>query len=135
MEPAEAILALVREAVPTLEVFDGKPPPVAERPQRFVVVYLAPGVLEAGNVADRADRVRISWQVTVIATADDPRQLKDVAWQARWGAGRIRDHFVTSRLHPAGSKIRHTLSSRRGDDDQLVTTQAAAVVDQYEALA
>lgn len=134
MDPAEAILALVRAAVPDLTVFDGKVPPVAQRPGRFLVVYMPPGVREAGNAGDRADRVRISWQVTSLATADDPTKLKDIAWQARWAAARVRDHLVANRLTPAGSKVRHTLSSRQGDDDQLVTTQAFGVVDQYEAL-
>lgn len=135
MDTADRILELVREAVPSLTVYDGKVPPVSQRPGRFVVVYIPPGVREAGNVAAVADRQRVSWQVTSLATGDDPAKINDLAWQARWAARRIRDHLVASRLHPAGSKVRHTLSSRQGDDDQLVTTQAVGMVDQYEALA
>lgn len=135
MDAVERILTLVREAVPSLEVYDDKAPPAAQRPSRFVVVYLSPGVREKGNIGGRADRQRLSWQVTSMATSDDAAKVGDVAWQARWAARRIRDYLVTQRLHPAGSLIDHVLSTRQGDNDQLVTTQAVGMVDQYEALA
>lgn len=135
MDAADRILELVREAVPNLTVYDGKAPPVGERPGRFVVVYIPPGTREAGNVGGVADRRRLSWQVTSLATADDPAKINDIAWQARWAATRIRDHLVKSRVTPAGSLIGNVLSTVQGQDDQLVTTQAVGIVDQYEALA
>lgn len=135
MDTAERVLELVREAVPTRTVFDNKLPPVEMRPQEFLVVYVTPGLREAGNIGEVADRQEVTWQVTSIATSDDPRQVNDLSWQARWAAERVRDHLVASRLVPSGSHIRHTLSTTQGDNDQLVTTQAAAVVDHYQARA
>ncbi|MFK5691281.1 hypothetical protein ACI3EY_16610 [Ornithinimicrobium sp. LYQ92] len=135
MDAADRVLTLVREAVPTLTVFDSKVPSVDQRPSRFVVVYIPPGLREAGNVGGVADRRRVTWQVTSLATGDDPGKINDLAWQARWAATKIRDHLVANRITPSGSLIGHTLSTRQGDDDQLVTTQAVGMVDQYEALA
>lgn len=125
----------MREAVPSLTVYDGKVPVVGRRPGRFVVVYIPTGTREAGNVGGVADRRRLSWQVTSLATADDPAKVADIAWQARWAATRIRDHLITSRVAPAGSLIDNVLSTVQGSDDQLVTTQAVGIVDQYECLA
>lgn len=135
MGPDERVLELVREAVPNRTVFDNKLPPVDLRPPQFLVVYLSSGTREAGNIGEVADRQELTWQVTSIATSDDPRQVADLSWQARWASQRVRDYLVARRLTPSGSYIRHTLSTTQGDNDQLVTTQAAAVVDHYEARA
>lgn len=135
MDAADRIIELVREAVPTLTVYDGKVPPVAARPGRFVVVYLAPGVRERGNVGGRADRQRLSWQTSSMATADDPAKVQDIAWQARWASRRIRDYLIERRVHPAGSLIEHEMNTAQGTDDQLVTTVAVGIVDQFSALA
>lgn len=138
MDAADRILELVREALaatPDVAVYDGKVPPVEKRPQRFAVVYVPPGVREAGTVGGQTDRLSISWQVTSLATADNPAAIEYIAWQARNTATRVRDYLVARKVTPAGSRITNTLFTVQGQDDQLVTTQAAGVVAQYEALA
>jgi hypothetical protein len=137
MTVPDAILAMVRAAVPGVTVYDGRVPdgPQEETPpDRYVAAYIDPGTLDDGGIENRkvahqSTGLTVRWQVTSVAP---DRQM------AAWLAERVRDGLVDQRPTVAGwacGLIEHTLSRLPRPDEQVQERPVVVAVDQYQLLA
>lgn len=134
VDAGEVILALIRAAVPGVQVYDGLPiAPPNERPDRYVVAYLETPLAEAGSADGFAVGRLAMWQVSVFATATNTATVQNQARRARATSQAIRDHLIGHRLAAHGGLIVHTSTSRSIPEEPLVSRTDVAVHDQYEA--
>lgn len=123
----DAVLAMIRGAVPDVDVFDGEVPETP--PARYAVVYIDVGTRRALAACGRSDSATLRWQVTAVA-AD--REM------AAWLATKILDETLDRSPSADGwvcGQIKHVFSERPGRDE---TVQAVPVVykpDLYDLLA
>lgn len=127
----EALLALVREPIPEVQVFDaGVPdghtdPPL---PQRYAVYWPTGGLAVAGNVAHTSTGRHVEFQINCVAP---DRSM------AHWMSDQVRDHIVDQRPIVAGlhcGLIVHSLSVPARRDEAVLARRVVVAVDRYELL-
>lgn len=136
MSVPDAILALIRAAVPTVTVFDSTVPDQDETqpvPERYAVFWPDEGSsnFEPTNqrVAAQTTGRRFTWQVSSVAP---DRQM------AAWIATRIREAITDARPAVDGwdcGYIRHQFSVMPERDEQVLARRSVMIPDRYELLA
>lgn len=128
MSLADAILDMIRDAVPGVTVYDGRVPDGPEQetpPERYVAVYLDPGTRTADNVAHESVATVHRWQTTCVAPDRG---------MAQWLADRVRDRLVDHQPSATGwnpGLIRHTFAQLPRPDEQVQERPVVTAVDQY----
>lgn len=132
MSLPDAVLTMIRAAVPAVTVYDGQVPDdqaAGVPPERYVAVYLADPTRAADNVEHTSTGGTLRWQVTSVAPDRG---------MASWLASQIRDALVDARPTAAGwsaGLIEHTLALPPRVDEQVQERPAVVAVDQYVLLA
>jgi hypothetical protein len=136
MSVPDAILALIRAAVPTIVVFDSAVPDQDESqsiPERYAVFWPDEGSsnFEPTNqrVAVQTTGKRFNWQVSSVAP---DRQM------AAWIATRIRDAITDVRPVVDGwdcGYIQHQFSVMPERDEQILAKRSVMIPDRFELLA
>lgn len=134
MNLAETIMEIAQAAAGDTPVYDGFVPAPSARPDRYVVAYIPPEVVRAGDVGVTPNGRHITWQLTFVASAPSDALALHAAWQARHLANHVVAQLVTQRLVPAGSKISQTYSSGPTRDEQVTSKTVLAVMVGFEAL-
>lgn len=131
--PAE-VLALVREAVPGVKVYDGQPAAKLEdRPEVHLIVDVNVPALLDESISSARDSEIVKWQVRTIVRSGGEVTAEDAPWSARWHSQKVRDHLCTRRLQPGGQLIDHILQTGMVDDQAIVSHSTQIQVSQYEA--
>lgn len=131
MIPA-AILALVRDSVPGVTVYDGRVPDGPGHdppPDRYVAVYIDRGTRSAEAVDSVSTSRTWRWQVTCVAPDRG---------MAAWLAERVADGLVDVRPKVDGwvcGQIEHTFSQQPQADEQVQERPVMVAVDLYALLA
>lgn len=123
----DAVLAKIRAAVPDVTVFDGIIP--AQPPDRYAIVYIDDGTLDALAACGTSDAATVRWQVTSVAP---DRQM------ASWIATAIRDATVDTAPATDGwvcGHINHVFSERPGRDETVGEKPVVYKPDLYDLLA
>lgn len=127
MTVPDAIVALVKAAVPGVAVFDGR---VGDTPpDRYVVVYPDSGTVKAVAACGESDSATFRWQVTSVAP---DRQM------AAWLATEVRDGTVDTRPVVAGwvcGPVGHNYGQLPQRDEAVAERPVVYQVDLYDLLA
>lgn len=131
---AATVLALVKEALPGVQVYDGQPAgKLEDRPEVHLILDVNVPVLRDDSVTSARDAALVKWQVrTIVRTGGDVRR-EDAAWSARWHSRRLRDYLISRRLREGGQLIDHTVETGFINDQAMVSHTAQIQVSQYEA--
>lgn len=123
----DAVLAMIRAAVPDVTVYDGLVP--TEPASRYAVVYIDDGTLRALAACGVSDSATVRWQVTAVAP---DREM------ASWIAATIRDNTVDRTPAATGwgcGLIQHVFSERPGRDETVAQLPVVYKPDLYDLLA
>lgn len=135
MTVPDAILVMVRAAVPVVTVFDSQVPDPDNEPvpERYAVFYPDDGTRDIGaedmKVAVESTGEQFMFQVSSVAP-----DRQRAAWIARTIRDAITDAFPEAEGFSCGP-IQHTLSASPDRDDQVLARRSVLMVDRYELLA
>lgn len=131
MSVPDAVLTLVRAAVPAVTVYDALVPD--EPPARYAVYWPDDGTRSLDpddtRVATISSGERFRFQISTVAP---DRQM------AAWIARAIRDAITDTTPAVDGytcGPIRHTLSASPDREEQVLARRAVLIADRYEILA
>lgn len=132
----DAVLVLIRAAVPGVSVFDSGVPDQdesSETPSRYAVFWPDDGSRDMGpldsRVATRSTGERFRFQVSSVAP---DRQM--AAWIARRIRDAITDAAPTVEDYSCGPIV-HTLSASPAREEQVLARRSVLIADRYELLA
>lgn len=129
MTVPDAVIAMIRAAVPAVAVYDGIVPRGVTPPERYAIVYIDDGTREALAACNRSDSATFRWQVTSVAGTRE---------QASWIANSISAATVDATPTADGwfcGQINHVFSERPNNDETVAERPVVFRPDVYDLLA
>jgi hypothetical protein len=123
----DAVIAMIRAAVPDVTVYDGMVPETPD--ERYAVVYIDDGTRAAVAACGQSDSATLRWQVTSVAPDRG---------MASWIATKILDELLDRSPSTDGwvcGQIKHVFSERPGRDETVAARPVAFRPDLYDLLA